>query len=45
VGFIEIGDVVGENVVDLPGRKPVETIAEDVQEGVAVHFRFLRSAG
>lgn len=45
IGFVEIGDVVGEDVVDLAGRKPIETIAEHAHEGVAVHFRFLRSTG
>ena len=37
-GFIEIGGVVGEDIVDLRRRKPGEPIAEDSQEGDAVHF-------
>ena len=37
MGFVEIGGVVGEDIVDLPGREPGESIAKDAQEGDAVH--------
>ena len=37
MSFIEIGGVVGDDIVDLPRRKPGEPIAENRQEGDAVH--------
>jgi hypothetical protein len=40
LGLIEIGHVVGEDIVDLPRRKSGEPVIENGQESDAVHSAF-----